>query len=172
MARLKPNSPISGRTAWMAAAWLTGIFTATGDPGAVDLSLREQSRRHVAVEEAQMLLRKGDEAYLAGRYAEALEAYAGAREMIPDAPVSAELSKQPPSAMLRHPSNRPRGARAHFPGRARPTSAGRLDPGRRSGEVRLSARRVVAPSNSTAAARQPDPLFDECRRAAVSRQAS
>ena len=41
----------------------------------------------------RMLLRKGDEAYQAGRYAEAVEAYAGAREMIPDAPVSAELRR-------------------------------------------------------------------------------
>lgn len=40
-----------------------------------------------------MLLDKGDQAYQAGRYAEAVEAYAGARELIPDAPVSSELRK-------------------------------------------------------------------------------
>ncbi|HSP41464.1 MAG TPA: Amuc_1098 family type IV pilus outer membrane protein, partial [Luteolibacter sp.] len=37
------------------------------------------------------LLQKGDEAYQQTRYAEALEAYAGAREMIPEAPLTAEL---------------------------------------------------------------------------------
>jgi general secretion pathway protein D len=77
----------------MAAAWLTGILAATADPSASDLALREQSRRNAAVEEAGILLTKGDEAYQAGRYAQAVEAYSGAREMIPDAPVSAELRR-------------------------------------------------------------------------------
>ncbi len=40
-----------------------------------------------------MLLQKGDEAYQAGRYQEAVEAYAGARDQIPDAPVSSALRK-------------------------------------------------------------------------------
>jgi len=60
----------------MAAAWLCGIMTASS-----------------SVEEAQELLRMGDAAYQAGRYSEAVEAYAGAREMIPDSAVSAELRK-------------------------------------------------------------------------------
>jgi len=54
-------------------------------------SNKEQSRRNLAVEEARELLTKGDAAYGNARYADAVEAYAGAREMIPDAPISAEL---------------------------------------------------------------------------------
>lgn len=38
-----------------------------------------------------MLLSKGDEAYQAGRFSEAVEAFAGARDLIPDAPVSTEI---------------------------------------------------------------------------------
>jgi general secretion pathway protein D len=93
MANLNPSFPNRGRAALMAAAWLAGIIASTGSPSAGDLSSREQSRRNAAVEEAQMLLSKGDQAYQAGRYSEAVEAYAGAREMIPDAPVSAELRR-------------------------------------------------------------------------------
>lgn len=48
-------------------------------------------RRSAAIDESEELLRKGDEAYKAGRYAEAVEAYAGARDLVPDAPVSSEL---------------------------------------------------------------------------------
>ena len=51
----------------------------------------EQSRRSSAVEEAQELLKKGDEAYQSARYSEAVEAYSGARDLIPNAPVSKEL---------------------------------------------------------------------------------
>lgn len=51
----------------------------------------EHSRRSAAIEEAQELLRSGDEAYRGGRYSDAVEAYAGARELIPNAPISAEL---------------------------------------------------------------------------------
>lgn len=56
-----------------------------------NLAAREQTRRSAAVEEAEELLRKGDESYQAGRFAEAVEAYGGARELIPDAPLTAEL---------------------------------------------------------------------------------
>jgi len=57
------------------------------------LAQRERSRRSASIEEAQELLSKGDQAYQAGRYAEAVEAYAGSRELLPDAPVSDELRK-------------------------------------------------------------------------------
>jgi general secretion pathway protein D len=57
-------------------------------PGLAD---RELSRRSGAMDEAQELLRKGDEAYTSGRYEDALTAYLGARDLIPDAPISAEL---------------------------------------------------------------------------------
>jgi general secretion pathway protein D len=55
------------------------------------LANSELPRRSVALDEAQELLRKGDEAYTAGRYSEAVEAYAGARDLIPNEPISAEL---------------------------------------------------------------------------------
>jgi len=55
------------------------------------LSDREISKRRLATMEAQELLRKGDESYQAGRYAEAVTAYSGAHGMIPHAPLTAEL---------------------------------------------------------------------------------
>lgn len=89
----KPSFALRGRALLTAAAWLAGIFAATAAPSAGDAALREQVRRNTSVEEAQMLLSKGDDAYQSGRYAEAVAAYSGAREMIPDAPVSAELRR-------------------------------------------------------------------------------
>jgi general secretion pathway protein D len=79
-----------------AAAFLASIGTmlplSGGDSrSGIPLASDKSSRSKLAIDEAQELLRKGDEAYTAGRYAEAVEAYAGAREMIPDAPITAEL---------------------------------------------------------------------------------
>ncbi len=91
METFKPIFPSRGRAALLATACLVVPLTAGEVPGAGNLADREQSRRSAAIEESQMLLHKGDEAYKDGRYAEAVEAYAGARELIPDAPVSAEL---------------------------------------------------------------------------------
>jgi len=62
---------------------------ASGPSSAV--SQRESAARYASVEEAQMLLAKGDEAYQAGQFGDAVEAYAGARELLPDAPVTASL---------------------------------------------------------------------------------
>ena len=75
----------------LAAILCAAPMVAAQSQSAAGLAASEGSRRYSAVEEANELLRKGDEAYLAGRFAEAVEAYAGAREMIPDAPRSAEL---------------------------------------------------------------------------------
>jgi general secretion pathway protein D len=83
------NFPI--RTAAMAIFWIAAMPLAAATPGAAELASGEQSRRAAAVDEAQMLLQKGDEAYQAARYDEAVLAYSGAREMIPDAPLTAEL---------------------------------------------------------------------------------
>ena len=91
MEPLKPNFPTRGRAAFLGAALLVVPLISSGWIHGQDLSEKEYSRRAAAVEEAQELLRKGDEAYLAGRYAEAVEAFAGARDLIPDAPVSMEL---------------------------------------------------------------------------------
>lgn len=55
------------------------------------LASQELQKRRVAVEEAQMLLLKGDEAYAAGHFKDAVDAYAGATSALPDSPVTAEL---------------------------------------------------------------------------------
>lgn len=73
------------------SACLIGPMAINGRCAAEDLAGTELSRRSSAIQEAQELLLKGDEAYLAGRFDQAIEAFAGAREMIPMAPVSDEL---------------------------------------------------------------------------------
>ena len=80
--------PTCGRAALLATACLIAPLHA-GDP--VNLSDRELTKRYQGVEEAQELLKKGDEAYQNAKYAEAVEAFGGARELIPDAPVTFEL---------------------------------------------------------------------------------
>ncbi len=55
------------------------------------LAERELEKRRAALEEAQELLTKGDQAYQAGRYGDAAAAFTGARELIPDSPLTAEL---------------------------------------------------------------------------------
>ena len=86
----KPNNHFLGRAALLAACLI--VPSLAGETrGGSNLAATEVSRRSAAVDEARELLRKGDEAYTAGRFAEAVEAYAGARELIPNAPVSAEL---------------------------------------------------------------------------------
>lgn len=61
-----------------------------GNKGLV-LADKELARRLALVQEGQMLLQKGDDAYTSGKYREATEAYAGARNAFPDATASAEL---------------------------------------------------------------------------------
>lgn len=94
----KPTFPRHAKVALIAAACLVTPlpggepFDSAGGLGSAGgLSEKEYARRTANIEEAQELLRKGDEAYLAGRYAEAVEAFAGARDLIPAAPVSSEL---------------------------------------------------------------------------------
>lgn len=91
METFKPIFPTRGRAALLATACLIVPLTAGEPISGQGLADTELTRRSASIEEAQELLRKGDEAYQSGRYAEAVEAYAGAREMIPDAPVSSEL---------------------------------------------------------------------------------
>lgn len=71
--------------------FLAGTATAQSEGNHSELAQRELERRQAGVQEGQMFLLKGDEAYASGKYKEALEAYAGAREGFPDAPVTAEL---------------------------------------------------------------------------------
>ena len=72
------------------------IFLAGGLCGQVSgnspaLADKELERRMALVQEGQILLQKGDEAYNSGKYSEAAEAYAGARNSFPDAVATTEL---------------------------------------------------------------------------------
>lgn len=91
METFKPIKPFRGRFALLATACLIAQLKGGEPRGGASLADNEVSRRSIAVEEAQMLLVKGDEAYTSGRYSDAVEAYSGARELIPDAPITAEL---------------------------------------------------------------------------------
>src|SRR6478609_7253416 len=91
METFKPNKTFRGSAALFASACLISPLLGGESRGGSSLADAEVSRRGVAIDEAQELLRKGDEAYTAGRYAQAVEAYAGARDLIPVAPVTAEL---------------------------------------------------------------------------------
>ena len=73
------------------SAWWLAPLHATEPPAPSSLAQRELEKRRAALEEAQELLTKGDQAYQAGRYADAAAAFSGAREMIPDSPITAEL---------------------------------------------------------------------------------
>lgn len=91
MEPFKPNHYSRRCAALLAATTLVLPLSGGETRGGVGLASSELSRRSVALDEAQELLRKGDEAYTSGRYSQAVEAYAGARDLIPDAPISAEL---------------------------------------------------------------------------------
>ena len=91
METFKPTHSFVGRAAFLATACLISPIHAAETADSSALAASELTNRTVAIEEAQELLRKGDEAYTAGRYSDAVEAYAGARELIPNAPISAEL---------------------------------------------------------------------------------
>jgi len=79
----------------LAALWVTTCLAAGPKAGVpatgATLAEHERTRLNASIEEARELLRKGDEAYQAGHYADAVEAYAGTVDMIPNAPVSSEL---------------------------------------------------------------------------------
>jgi general secretion pathway protein D len=79
------------QTLSLAAILCAAPIAAAQSESAASIAASEQLSRFTAVEEANELLRKGDEAYQAGRFADAVEAYAGARELLPDAPVTTEL---------------------------------------------------------------------------------
>ncbi|RYD65647.1 MAG: hypothetical protein EOP83_06955, partial [Verrucomicrobiaceae bacterium] len=87
METFKPIKPFRGRFALLATACLIAQLKG-GEPRTAGNGTPSGG---VAIEEAQILLGKGDEAYTSGRYAEAVEAYAGARDLIPDDAVTAEL---------------------------------------------------------------------------------
>ncbi len=70
---------------------MAGALMAQNSGGGSALAEKELGRREALVQEGQMLLTKGDEAYSAGKYREASEAYAGARNAFPDATATADL---------------------------------------------------------------------------------
>jgi general secretion pathway protein D len=55
------------------------------------LAQAELQRRASNAQEAQELLKKGDESYKAGKWADAVKAYSGARELLPEAPATAAM---------------------------------------------------------------------------------
>ncbi|MES2476252.1 MAG: Amuc_1098 family type IV pilus outer membrane protein [Verrucomicrobiota bacterium] len=91
METFKPNHSIRGRAALLASACLVFPLLPAHARDAEALASNELSKRSIAIQEAQELLQKGDEAYTLGNYGDAVTAYAGARNLIPDAPISAEL---------------------------------------------------------------------------------
>nr|MDP0502882.1 type II and III secretion system protein [Verrucomicrobiota bacterium JB025] len=86
METIKTYPTSRGLAAILVASCLATPLRAGDDHGSA--ASRELSRRSAAVTEAQELLLKGDEAYQSGNYADAVEAYAGARELFPDAPAT------------------------------------------------------------------------------------
>ena len=69
----KPITPIRGRAALLATACMLLPLSAGEPRGGSGTADSETSRRSVAVQEARELLRKGDESYTTGKYAEAAE---------------------------------------------------------------------------------------------------
>lgn len=87
----KPYILPKGRAAVLLAAACLITPLANAQPRGGALAERETMRRVAEEQEAQELLLRGDESYQAGRFGDAVEAYAGARDLLPDAPATAEL---------------------------------------------------------------------------------
>ena len=87
----KPNTLFRRSAALITAVIVVVPLMADEPHAAQNRAPSEVLRPSATIDEAQELLRKGDEAYTAGHYPEAVEAYAGARDMIPDAANSLEL---------------------------------------------------------------------------------
>jgi general secretion pathway protein D len=89
------NSAVVTRARLLALAPATCLLmslpVAAQQPSA--LAQAELQRRAAGASEARILLEKGDEAYQAARWADAVAAYSGARDLLPDAPATAALRK-------------------------------------------------------------------------------
>ncbi len=83
MEPFKPNYSICLRACCVVLACCFAPLYGGENP-ALSSSNKAQSRSDLSIEEARELLTKGDSAYENARYADAVEAYVGAREMIPD----------------------------------------------------------------------------------------
>jgi general secretion pathway protein D len=84
-------TPRRGRAALLATACLIVPLPAKDLPAAITAAQRELDQRRIDIEEAKELLEQGDQAYQAKRYADAVTAFSGARELIPAAPITADL---------------------------------------------------------------------------------
>jgi general secretion pathway protein D len=83
-----------GRAALLATACLITPLHAAEKPASPKLSnlpVSKPANSNVSLVEAQELLHNGDQAYHAGRYGDAVQAYSGATEMIPASGATAEL---------------------------------------------------------------------------------
>ncbi len=83
--------PLTGKAALLASACLLSPLFAEGTSDVSGLAARELAKRGANTQEAHELLLKGDESYNAGRHGDAVEAYAGALDLLPDAPTTSEL---------------------------------------------------------------------------------
>lgn len=92
MENLKPTSLSRVIAGLLLAAALSPMVARAGDPvGSGNGALDELDRRLAATQEAQELLKKGDAAYEAGKYQDAVDAYSEAFAMLPEAPASREI---------------------------------------------------------------------------------
>lgn len=80
-----------GHSAILAAVCLMVPLVAKEVPNPVVTAQRALDQRRIDLEEAKELLEQGDIAYEAGRYGDALTAFSGARELIPDAPITKDF---------------------------------------------------------------------------------
>ncbi len=87
----KPVNHTRRLAAFLAAAFLALAASFGQHAAASGIAQREAERRNQNVAEAMELLRIGDEAYLDTDYRSAAEAFDGARDLIPEAPATAEI---------------------------------------------------------------------------------
>lgn len=87
------NSSVVTRARLLALAPATCFLLSLSAPAQQPSALAqaELQRRAANADEARELLKKGDEAYESARWADAVAAYAGARDLLPDAPATAAL---------------------------------------------------------------------------------
>lgn len=80
--------PSKGRAALLATAFLVAHAPGADSSAA---PVAPKSEQHQGLTEAHELLQKGDEAYVVGRYSDAVAAYSGARDLIPNTQLNVEL---------------------------------------------------------------------------------
>ena len=83
--------PRRGRAALLATACLITPIAARELPTAASAAQREIDPRRIDIEESKELIERGDQAYQAKRYADAVTAFSGARDLIPESPVTNDL---------------------------------------------------------------------------------